>query len=232
MKEIYLVSMVKVSIPDNASERLEKVLAYMSQHCADATLVSVAAHFNFHPNTVSGMIKRETGKSFGDTLREIRMQRALGLLETRTLSIAQIAQLCGYENPSNFYRVFKDSFGMTPRAYMARRDAGEEVFTGDAAPVAARYVEVDEGVAAGTMREGAALDEVLDEVDARLEGKLVALGEELSDEEYAAQFEEATEPEEPMPAPVRVPADELRGAVTVTSGSGDSSMGAAGSRLR
>ena len=145
MKDIYLVSMVRVSIPDDASERVEKVLAYMSQHCDDATLASVAAHFNFHPNTVSNMIKRETGKSFGETLREIRMQRALSLLEARTLPIAQIAVLCGYENPSNFYRVFKDTFGMTPRAYMARRDAGEPVFDAEHMPQPAQYVEIDDG---------------------------------------------------------------------------------------
>lgn len=122
MKDIYLVSMVRVSIPENASERLEQVLAFMSQHCSDATLASVAAHFNFHPNTVSGLIKRETGKSFGETLREIRMERALTLLNAREIPVAQVAHLCGYENPSNFYRVFKETFGMTPRVYMSQRD--------------------------------------------------------------------------------------------------------------
>lgn len=122
MKDIYLVSMVRVSIPENASERLEQVLAYMSQHCSDATLASVAAHFNFHPNTVSGLIKRETGKSFGEILREIRMERALTLLNAREIPVAQVAHLCGYENPSNFYRVFKETFGMTPRVYMSMRD--------------------------------------------------------------------------------------------------------------
>ncbi len=122
MKDVYLVSMVRVTVPENASERLEQVLAFMSQHCSDATLASVAAHFNFHPNTVSGLIKRETGKSFGETLREIRMERALTLLDAREIPVAQVARLCGYENPSNFYRVFKETFGMTPRVYMAQRD--------------------------------------------------------------------------------------------------------------
>lgn len=122
VKDIYLVSMVRVTIPENASERLEQVLAFMSQHCSDATLASVAAHFNFHPNTVSGLIKRETGKSFGETLREIRMERALTLLDAREIPVAQVAHLCGYENPSNFYRVFKETFGMTPRVYMAQRE--------------------------------------------------------------------------------------------------------------
>ena len=207
MKDIYLVSMVRVSIPDNASERLEKVLAYMSQHCADATLVSVAAHFNFHPNTVSGMIKRETGKSFGDTLREIRMQRALGLLEARTLSIAQIAQLCGYENPSNFYRVFKDSFGMTPRAYMARRDANQRVFAEGEEPVPARYVEVDEDLSDDDLAEGEVLSAPPD-------------------------ADEGVEVPGTASPSVKVPASAIRGSVTVRSGEHDADDGRAGTRQR
>ena len=95
----------------------------MSQNCAEASLASVAAHFSFHPNTVSNIIRRETGQTFGETLREIRMQRAVALLETRTIPVAQIAQLCGYDNPNNFYRAFKSAFGLTPRAFMEQRDA-------------------------------------------------------------------------------------------------------------
>lgn len=167
MKDIYLVSMVRVTIPDNASERLEQVLAFMSQHCADATLASVAAHFNFHPNTVSGLLKRETGKSFGDTLREIRMERALSLLDAQEIPVAQVAHLCGYENPSNFYRVFKEAFGMTPRAYMLSRegrppadgmeaDAFDDDFGADD-PVGAVENEAAAGAAAGA--NGAGEDE-------------------------------------------------------------------------
>lgn len=147
MKDVYLVSMVRVTIPENASERLEQVLAFMSQHCSDATLASVAAHFNFHPNTVSGLIKRETGKSFGETLREIRMERALTLLDARQIPVAQVARLCGYENPSNFYRVFKETFGMTPRVYMAQREKEAAAAEADAAA----HASVD---AAGSGRDG------------------------------------------------------------------------------
>ena len=46
------------------------------------------------------------------------MQRAISLLDARVIPVAQVARLCGYENPSNFYRVFKETFGLTPRAYV------------------------------------------------------------------------------------------------------------------
>jgi AraC-like DNA-binding protein len=129
MKDIYLVSTVRVSVSDNAPDKLEQMLAYISQHCDDATLTSVAAYFRVHPNTVSGMIKRETGKTFGEVVREMRMSRALTLLNSGKISIAQISRLCGYDNPSNFYRVFKQSFGMTPRAYMAQHGGSNDSVT-------------------------------------------------------------------------------------------------------
>ena len=120
MKDVYLVSTVRVSVSDDAPERLERMLAYISQHCDDATLTSVASFFNVHPNTVTGMLKRYTGKTFGAIQREMRMSRALALLNTNEVSVAQVSRLCGYENPSNFYRVFRQTYGMTPRAYMEK----------------------------------------------------------------------------------------------------------------
>lgn len=126
MKDVYLVSTVRISVSDNAPDKLEQMLAYISQHCDDASLTSVAAYFHVHPNTVSGMIKRETGKTFGETIREMRMSRALTLLSSGKISIAQVSALCGYENPSNFYRVFKQSFGMTPRAYLEKHGGSPE----------------------------------------------------------------------------------------------------------
>ncbi|MBM7000073.1 helix-turn-helix transcriptional regulator [bacterium] len=118
MRDVYLVSTVRVSVSDDAPDRLEQVLAYMSQHCDDATLASVARQFNVHPNTISGMIRRETGRTFGEITRQMRLARAVALLRSGKVSVAQTARLCGYENPSNLYRVFKQEYGMTPRAYL------------------------------------------------------------------------------------------------------------------
>lgn len=121
MKDIYLVSTVRVMLPDDTSERAEEILAYMAAHCDTATLTGVAERFSFHPNTVGSLVKRATGKTFSRVLRELRMQRARELLERPDVSVAQVARLCGYENPSNFYRVFKEEFGVTPRAWVERQ---------------------------------------------------------------------------------------------------------------
>jgi transcriptional regulator GlxA family with amidase domain len=50
-------------------------------------------------------------------LQERRIVRARQLLETGTLPIKEIAELCGFENIEVFYRSFKKSAGMPPAVY-------------------------------------------------------------------------------------------------------------------
>ena len=46
----------------------------------------------------------------------LRMERALDLLEDDTLSIQDVAEKVGYNGISNFYAVFRQTFGDTPAA--------------------------------------------------------------------------------------------------------------------
>lgn len=126
MKDIYLVSTVRVVVPDTKDETAEEILAYLAANCDTATLTGTAERFSFHPNTVSSLIKRATGKTFSQVLREMRMQRACELLGRPDVPIAQVARLCGYENPSNFYRVFREEFGVTPRAWAEKAGRGKK----------------------------------------------------------------------------------------------------------
>ena len=106
-------------------QALQRVLSYLAAHSADATLESVAAHFNYHPNTISGMIKKGTGKTFQQIRQQIRLSRAAQLL-LREIPAQQAAELCGYTNMSNFYAQFTRKYGSTPGQY-ARRTSRERM---------------------------------------------------------------------------------------------------------
>ncbi len=41
----------------------------------------IAKHFSYHPNYISTLLHRETGKSFSKILLEQRMERAVSLLK-------------------------------------------------------------------------------------------------------------------------------------------------------
>ncbi|MBR1670989.1 MAG: helix-turn-helix domain-containing protein [Butyrivibrio sp.] len=64
---------------------------------------SVATHFNYHPNYISSLLHRETGRKFTEILLEKRMERAVLLMKHTTLSIEEISSMLGYSNHSNFY---------------------------------------------------------------------------------------------------------------------------------
>lgn len=64
---------------------------------------------------LSHLIHEKTGKSYSIFLREIRIKKAKELLLTSELSITEIATMCGYNDTSQFIRIFKKDVGVTPK---------------------------------------------------------------------------------------------------------------------
>ncbi|MDD2957283.1 MAG: helix-turn-helix transcriptional regulator [Lachnospiraceae bacterium] len=104
------------------SDRLsEQIVQYIWEHSDAVTLKDIAKFFSYHPNYISNLLHRETGKTFSEILLEKRMERAIVLLKGTTLSIEEIAIMLGYNNSSNFYRTFKYYYGQSPRDYLAEK---------------------------------------------------------------------------------------------------------------
>ena len=97
----------------------DRILSYMNDHSDVVTLKEIAAKFSYHPNYISALLHRETGRKFSEILLEKRMIRAALLLKNTTLSVEEISAMLGYGDQSNFYKAFKDYYGETPRAFMA-----------------------------------------------------------------------------------------------------------------
>lgn len=95
----------------------EQILDYMGDHSDVVTLKDIAAHFHYHPNYISALLHRETGRKFSEILLEKRMERAVLLMKNTPLSIEEIAAMLGYSNHSNFYKAFKEYYGVTPREF-------------------------------------------------------------------------------------------------------------------
>lgn len=93
---------------------------YIEQHCHEATLADVGAHFNCHPNSVTRALRKGRGLSFEAALRQAKARRACGLLE-QGATVEQAAAGCGYHNLGHFYAMFQKACGTTPGAY--RREA-------------------------------------------------------------------------------------------------------------
>ena len=59
-------------------------------------------------------VKAMTGSSVVDLLRKARLAKARRLLETRSMSISEVAYEVGFSAPSYFTKCFKEEYGMLP----------------------------------------------------------------------------------------------------------------------
>jgi AraC-like DNA-binding protein len=104
--------------PTEGLSLAEQIQRYLDTCPDTATLQSTAAHFGYHPNYISALLSKETGKTFSQFRLEKRMERAAILLRNTTLSIEEISDMLGYCNQSNFYKAFRQYYHKTPRQYV------------------------------------------------------------------------------------------------------------------
>jgi AraC-like DNA-binding protein len=110
------------------SRRIERVFEYMnSNYNRQVTLAEVSKLANMPEASFSRFIKKRTGKTFIDTLNEIRLGHASRLLIDTTNTIAEIAYKCGFNNISNFNRIFKRKKFCIPKEFRETY-AGNRVF--------------------------------------------------------------------------------------------------------
>ena len=64
----------------------------------------------------------QEGTVFSDLLVDLRMTRALGLLQTTSHPVGRVALEVGYDCPSHFAARFRTRFGITPSAVRGRVD--------------------------------------------------------------------------------------------------------------
>lgn len=100
------------------SRRIESVCKYIEDHFdEDIKLATVAGLVNMSESAFSHFFKKKTGCSYISYLNTTRVSKAAMLLSDTTNSINEICYSCGFNNSSNFIRIFKKIKGMTPGEY-------------------------------------------------------------------------------------------------------------------
>lgn len=96
-------------------------LRFMWDHCHEPIGVSDLAKAasmsvrNFHQAFVDNL-----GRSPGNELHRIRIERAKKLLSDTNEKMDAVAEMCGYENGNSFWVAFKRSTGVSPKEYQKR----------------------------------------------------------------------------------------------------------------
>ncbi|GAF04099.1 helix-turn-helix domain-containing protein [Saccharicrinis fermentans] len=100
------------------SERIETVYNYIKENYAQKLKVEDAAQLiNMSVVSFSRLIKQRTGKSFVDFVNEIRLGIATRSLIETNKSISEICFECGFNNISNFNRIFRKKQDCTPSEF-------------------------------------------------------------------------------------------------------------------
>ncbi len=110
-----------LSLDENVGSRLNKILEYTFSHIDQKIHIeSVAQKANLSKSQFSRYFKTHTGKSYVQFLNELRVENACTLLLEEKENIETICYRVGFNNVSNFNRIFKKVKNITPKGYKKR----------------------------------------------------------------------------------------------------------------
>ncbi|MBQ0047806.1 MAG: helix-turn-helix domain-containing protein [Prevotellaceae bacterium] len=103
-------------LPD--SRRIRKVAEYIDQHYRDEIRLNVLSDLvSMTPTSFSRFFKLRTGKSLSEYIIDVRLGHASRKLADSAMSIVEICYDCGFNNVSNFNRIFKKKKNCTPTQF-------------------------------------------------------------------------------------------------------------------
>jgi transcriptional regulator GlxA family with amidase domain len=110
-------SFAKISVQSD-SRRVQKVQEYINAHYREEIRLSDLANLiKMTPVAFSRFFKLRTGEGLTDYIIAMRLGHAARLLVDSTMSISEICYACGFNNLSNFNRIFKKKKGCSPKEF-------------------------------------------------------------------------------------------------------------------
>ena len=114
------------------SKRINEVYDYILKNYTQKIQVTQAAEIaNMSESAFSHFFKKCTNKSFTQFIVELRIGLACKLLVETRDTISQICFQCGFNNVSNFNRLFKKYKSTTPHLYRRQLEVAFSVQKGD-----------------------------------------------------------------------------------------------------
>lgn len=103
----------------DASERLSAVVRQIDEtFFEDWSIDRAATEAGLSRRRLTDLFRRSVGKTFGDYLSELRLRHAARLLRGGEHSILGVVFACGFNDVSNFYRVFRRRYGVAPGEWL------------------------------------------------------------------------------------------------------------------
>lgn len=97
--------------------RSKEIIEFIKGNCLHMSMSEIAGRLGYNASYLSSYIKKHTGRNCKDLIQETKLNEALRLLAEPDYNIYDIAENCGYSSASHFFRIFRETYGMTPGEY-------------------------------------------------------------------------------------------------------------------
>jgi LacI family transcriptional regulator len=109
------------SLAAHDDSEIAAALRFIFERACDGIRVDdVCDHLAISRRRLEIRFRRAVGRSPGDEIREVRMERARSLLTETEMNIDDIANRCGYRHFSSFAKAFRQHTGVRPGEYRRR----------------------------------------------------------------------------------------------------------------
>lgn len=121
--ERHIAALIPADTGSARQLRIERIIEYIEQHYDEhLTLDLLASVIGRHKVSLADEFKAKTGLTVHAYVTRVRVGRAAELLRSDEsgAKIEAVMMAVGYRSKKNFYRQFKDHFGVTPGEYRER----------------------------------------------------------------------------------------------------------------
>jgi AraC family transcriptional regulator, transcriptional activator of the genes for pyochelin and ferripyochelin receptors len=87
----------------------------------DAVISDFAEKSGVSVHALRAGFKKTFGKTVREFCQEVRLDRAMELMQTTDKNVSEVAYEIGYSNPSHFIAAFKKRFGDTPASFSGKK---------------------------------------------------------------------------------------------------------------
>ena len=95
-----------------------KTLKFVEEnYMKDINSADIAENVGISSDYITKQFKKELDMTPLDYLRKYRIAKSIELIKTTDMSISDVSVACGFNDLSLFSRVFKQTFGLTPRDF-------------------------------------------------------------------------------------------------------------------
>lgn len=102
---------------------VEQMKGFIQNHYREhVTKEELGACISRSPNYAAALFRRVTGQTISEFVHASRIKTAVYMLKHSALTVSEISEFIGYNDPSYFYRVFRRLTGLVPTDLVSDRE--------------------------------------------------------------------------------------------------------------